>query len=88
MNTTHSTKTTRLAAALGVAAAAVMAPALLFAVAGPAQAGWFLNDDDNRNGFTYGSTGDPDCTRPRARIPLPNSACPIGSRLPIVALPT
>ena len=31
MNTTHNTKTNRLIAALGVAAAAAVAPALLFA---------------------------------------------------------
>jgi len=36
MNTTHNTKTKRLIAALGVAAAAAVAPALLFAVAGTA----------------------------------------------------
>ena len=38
MNTTHNTKPKRLIAALGVAAATVVAPALLFAGAGTAQA--------------------------------------------------
>ena len=38
MNTTHNTKTQRLIAALGVAAAAAVAPALLFAGAGTAHA--------------------------------------------------
>jgi hypothetical protein len=38
MNATHDTTTTRLVAALGVVAAAVVAPALLFAGAGTAQA--------------------------------------------------
>ena len=38
MNTTHNTKTKRLIAALGVAAAAAVAPALLFAGAGTAHA--------------------------------------------------
>jgi hypothetical protein len=38
MTTTHNTKTTRLIAAWGVAAAAAMAPALLFAGAGTAHA--------------------------------------------------
>jgi hypothetical protein len=38
MNTTYNTKTMRLIAALGVAAAAVVTPALLFASAGTAQA--------------------------------------------------
>ena len=36
MNTTHHTKTKRLIAALGLAAAAAVAPALLFAGAGTA----------------------------------------------------
>ena len=38
MNTTHSTKTKRLIAAVGVTAAAAVAPALLFAGAGTAHA--------------------------------------------------
>ena len=38
MNATHNTKTQRLIAALGVAAAAAVAPALLFAGAGTAHA--------------------------------------------------
>jgi hypothetical protein len=38
MNATHGTKTKRLIAALGVAAAAAVAPELLFAGAGTAQA--------------------------------------------------
>jgi hypothetical protein len=38
MNTTHNTKATRPIAALGIAAAAAVAPALLFAGAGTAQA--------------------------------------------------
>ena len=38
MNTTHNTKTNRLIAALGVAAAAAVTPALLFAGAGTAHA--------------------------------------------------
>ena len=38
MNTTHNTKTKRLIAAWGVAAAAAVAPALLFAGAGTAHA--------------------------------------------------
>ena len=36
MNTPHNTKRKRLIAALGLAAAAAVAPALLFAVAGTA----------------------------------------------------
>jgi hypothetical protein len=44
MNTTHNTKTKRVAA-LGAAAAAVMAPALLFAGAGTAHAGCYDSSD-------------------------------------------
>jgi hypothetical protein len=49
MNTTHNTKTKRLIAALGVAAAAAVAPALLFAGAGTAHA------DDPCYGYLAGS---------------------------------
>ena len=45
MNTTHNTKTKRLIAALGVAATAVMASALLFAGAGTAQADCYDSAD-------------------------------------------
>jgi hypothetical protein len=50
MNTTYNTKTKRLTAALVVAATAVMAPALLFASAGTAQA-----DDPCYDGSLAGS---------------------------------
>jgi hypothetical protein len=50
MNTTCTTNTTRLLAALGVAATAVMAPALLFAGAGTAHA-----DDSCYDGSLAGS---------------------------------
>ena len=49
MNTTPNTKTKRLVAALGVAAAAAVAPALLFAGAGTAHA------DDSCYGSLAGS---------------------------------
>jgi len=50
MNTTPNTKTKRLVAALGVAAAAAVAPALLFAGAGTAHA-----DDSCYGGSLAGS---------------------------------
>ena len=50
MNTTYNTKTKRLIAALGVAATAVMAPALLFAGAATAHA-----DDPCYDGSLAGS---------------------------------
>jgi hypothetical protein len=50
MNATHNTKTKRLMAALGVAAAAAVAPALLFAGVGTAHA-----DDPCYDGSLAGS---------------------------------
>ena len=50
MNTTHNTKTTRLIAALGAAAAVAVTPAVLFVGAGTAQA-----QDDS----CYGSSHTP-----------------------------
>jgi hypothetical protein len=52
MNTTHSTKTKRLIAAVGAVAAAAVAPALLFAGAGTAHAG-----PDTCDGMWLGDVG-------------------------------
>jgi hypothetical protein len=60
MNTTHNTMTKRLIAALGVAAAAAVAPALLFAGAGTAHADPFTTIDDNDlNSVTATPPGGP-----------------------------
>jgi hypothetical protein len=62
MNTTHNTKTKRLIAAWGVAAAAAVAPALLFAGAGTAHADCFAPrlctiDPDDRGGVPAADPG-------------------------------
>jgi hypothetical protein len=56
MNTTHNTKTKLFATAMGVAAAALMAPALLFAGAGTAQADLY---DCYNQGYLDGIFGVP-----------------------------
>jgi hypothetical protein len=62
MNTTHNTKTKRLIAVLGSAAAAAVAPALLFAGAGTAHA--------DCNFFTGECTSDPNMEIPIEQEPM------------------